>query len=162
MAKKIEMPKKAEKQFQELRAKFKITRREFLEYYNAVRKANKKVKSTSFQRKSLHTPHFTLNVGHIKNRKYFLEQKKRFKTILNRNYLIVSNKKQRQQLYDNLRKVLGNKNANKIKTILDQLTDEQFKRFFADNEDLEKMLYDSDPDIAQFIDITVDDILSRF
>lgn len=162
MAKKIEMPKKAEKQFQELRAKFKVTRREFLEYYNSVRKANKKVKSTSFRKKSLRTPSFTLNVGHIKTRKYFIQQKQRFKTILNRDYLTISNKKQRQQLYDNLRKVLGNKNANKIKTILDQLTDEQLKKFFADNEDLEKMMYDSEPDIAQFIDITVDDILSRF
>lgn len=162
MAKKLQMPKKAEKQFQELKTRFKITRREFLEYYNDVRKANRKVKTQSFTKKSLYIPNFTLNVGHIKNRKYFLQQKKRFKNILNKEYLKTSNKKQREQLYNNLINVLGDENATKIINELDKLTDEQLKFFFQKNKDLSPLLYDSDSDIADFIDITTENIISRF
>lgn len=162
MAKKLQMPKKAEKQFQELNTRFKITRREFLDYYNAVRKANKKVKTKTFQRKSLYIPSFTLNVGHIKNRKYFLEQKKRLKSVLDKDFLTKSNKEQREQLYHNLRKVLGYKNASKIINQLKELTDEQFKAFFKKNKDLSPLLYDSDAEIANFTDITTEKFISRF
>lgn len=162
MAKKLQMPKKAEKQFQELNARFKITRREFLDYYNAVRKANRKVKTQSFTKKSLYIPSFTLNVGHIKNRKYFLEQKKRLKTVLNKEYLKKSNEKLREQLYNNLVNALGYENAMKIINKFNQLTDEQLKSFFKKNKDLSPLLYDSDSDIADFIDITTEKFMSRF
>lgn len=162
MAKKIEMPKKAEKQFQELRAKFKITRREFLEYYNAVRKANKKLSGKNYKDKAFMSKKFSLKVGHIKNRGLFTIQKNKVKKVLDKDFATDLNSHIRNNINNNLLLQFGD--SQKVHDIIEKfnnLSDRQFKKFFDNNPDLNYLKYDSLTDIGDFLDITIENIKSR-
>lgn len=163
MAKKLQMPKKAEKQFQELRARFKITRREFLDYYNAVRKANKKLSGKNYRDQAFMSKKFSLKVGHIKNRGLFTIQKKKVKKVLEKSFTSALNEKLRNNVNNNLLVQFGNN--PKVYSIIEKfnkLTDREFKFFFDENPDLSYLKYDSLTDIGDFLDITVENITSRF
>lgn len=161
MAKKIKMPRKAEKQFKELNARFKITRREFLDYYNAVRKANRKLGSKSYKDKLFMSKKFSLNVGHIKNRGLFVIHRRKVKETLKKDFVSQVNRKVRENTYNNLLNLLAG-NASDVISKLESLTDRQFDKFFKDNPDLNFLKYDSLTDVGDFLDITLENIISRF
>lgn len=162
MAKKLEMPRKAEKQFQELKARFKITRREFLDYYNAVRKANKKLSTKTYKQKAFLPKSFTLNVGFIKTKKIFTQMSKNVSEVLQRGFTRKANKRVRENVYGNLVKQLGYDNAQIVLEKFNQLSDAEFKQYFENNYDLKPLMYYDQDEILNFIDVTLDKILSRF
>lgn len=158
---KIEMPKKAQKQYEQLSKLFKISKREFLDYYKNVRKANRKTSTKQFKQKAIYQPKYSLTVNYIKTREDFLRYRKSVKKVLDRDYKQNINKTMRERAYDNIRKVLGRENAKPVIERLKELTDEEYVQFFKDNEDIESIGYDSDQTLFDFIDITKEKFLNR-
>lgn len=162
MAKKMEMPRKVEKQFQELKARFRITKREFLDYYNAVRKANKKLGAKTYKQRAFLPKSFTTNVGFIKTKKIFNQMFKNVSEVLQRDFTKKSNKRVRKNVYGNLVNQLGYDSAQIVIDKFSQLSDAEFKQYFEVNYDLKPLMYYDQDEILNFIDITLDKILSRF
>lgn len=158
---KIELPKKAQKQYDKLKKLFKISKREFLEYYKNVRKANKKTARKQFKQKTIYQPKYSLTVNYIKTREDFLQYRRSVKRVLQRGYTQDINKEMRNRAYQNIRNVLGRENAKPVIERLKQLTDEEYVEFFKENEDIESIGYDSDQTLFDFIDITKEKFLNR-
>ena len=114
IVRKNEMPRKAEKQYQELKSRFKVTRREFLDYYNAVRKANKKTSSKSYKERAFLPKTFSTKVGFIQTRKIFLNMSKNVTEVLSKDFLKEKNQEARNNVYANLNKLLGEENSKQI------------------------------------------------
>ena len=158
---KIEMPKKAQKQYEQLSKLFKISKREFLDYYENVRKANRKTSRKKFKQRAIYHPKYSLTVNYIKTRADFLRYRKSVKKVLERDYTKSINKTMRERAYDNIRKVLGRENAKPVIERLEQLSDAEYVEFFKENEDIESIGYDSDQSLFDFIDITKEKFLNR-
>ena len=135
--------KKMEKQFQELRKRFKLTRSEFAEYYTNIRKANKKAQNLKRYGNALYRPHYTTEVTGIRTRQEFALRQKSLKTVLSKQFRSVQNYELRQRLYANLFYTYGAEAQNVINE-LETLTDTQIKNFFDENDDIEFAFYDSD------------------
>lgn len=152
---KIVLTKRGEKQLEYLQKKgVKVSRREFKDYYDNLRKANKKLTSKNFRETALKANPYTLSVKRIKDRKDFLKARKNVNNVLQRDYKKRLNESMREQLYKNLRKELGARNAKPIIDKLKEMTDKELLEFFRVNDDLESILYDSDNSILQYIDMT--------
>lgn len=158
----IELTKLGEKQLTYLHKKgVKITRAEFKEYYDSVRKANKKLGSKQFKNTALKANLYTLSVKRITDRKEFLSNRRRVKNVLNRDYKKKLNASMREQLYKNIRRDLGIRNSKPIIDLLKEMKDETIIKFFNVNRDIESMLYDSNNPISQFIDLTTEQFNNR-
>ena len=162
MAKRIQLTKRGEKQYEYLQKKgIKLTRREFKDYYDNLRKANKKLTSKAFRKTALKANPYTLSVSRIRSREDFLKARRNVNTVLRRDYKKRLNEAMRNQLYKNIRKELGARNAKEIIDKLKDMTDDELLEFFRANDDLESILYDSDNPIMQYIDMTVEKFNNR-
>ena len=77
--------------------------------------------------------------------------------------LLSKRKKLRKNVNNNLLVQFGNN--PKVYGIIEKfnnLTDREFKIFFDENPDLSYLKYDSLTDIGDFLDITIENITSRF
>lgn len=152
---------KKEKQYNELKKRFNITPQEFLNYYNNVRKANKKGAKLKKQSNALYGIKFSTEIKHIKNRKDFEKYTISLNNVLQENYRTEMNKKYKSVLYDNLKKMFGTKGANYLSDKLNRFSDVELKEFFDDNDDLTILLYDSDTQIGNFVDYKVSNFSKR-
>lgn len=161
MGKKIKLTKKAAKQFEQVRKKFKITKREFADFYNNVRKANKKTSTATFKEKAIYQPKYSYNISKLVDRQTFLNYNASVKKVLNRGYTRNMNNEMRERCYNNIREVVGRENAAPIIENLKRLTNEQYVQFFRENKDIESIGYDSDQTLFDFIDMTQEKFLIR-
>lgn len=137
---------KMERQYQELRKRFRLTRAEFAEYYQNVRKANIKGQRMKKQPDALKTVKYSLEVHHIKTRSEFTKYKKSVSYILARSYKKESNIRQRDRLYGNIDLIYGfNEQSQNLIRLLSTLSDSELLTFLDQNKDLKPLAYDSDP-----------------
>lgn len=138
---------KMERQYQELRKRFRLTRAEFAEYYQNVRKANVKGQRLKKQADALITVNYSLEVHHILTRAEFTKYKKSVNKVLERDYRKRSNLMIRERLYNNLG-VIYTYDADKLNNLiglLNLMTDAELQQFLKENKDIQPVAYDSDP-----------------
>jgi len=152
---------KREKQYKELRKRFKITKKEFNEYYDNLRKANRKGQRMKKQGNALYTVKFSTEINHIKTREDFKRYRKSIKSVLDTKYRYKMNIKYREILRDNLIKLFGYKGGNYINDKFKKMSDKELKKFFDENDDIQLILYDSDTQIGNFLDYTVNSFEDR-
>lgn len=136
---------KMERQFQELKKRFNLTRAEFEEYYKGIRKANIKGQRLKKQPDALRTVKYSLEVHHIKTRQEFTRYSKSVQSTLQRSYKKRTNIAQRERLYGNISILYGNSEvANTLIALLNSMSDSELLQFLRENKDLEPLAYDSD------------------
>ena len=124
-----------EQQWREIRGKFNIRKYEFREWYDSIRRANKKTARLRKQGSTLKAPKLSTQTTYIRNRKDFTKSLKKIKNILRRDYRETSGTIARGQFYKNLRKIFGRKDANILIDEFDELSQEQLKFFIDENPD---------------------------
>lgn len=160
MTKRQKMTKR-EKQYKELRKRFKITKKEFNEYYDNLRKANRKGQRMKKQGNALFSVKYSYGIKHIKTREDFKRYSKSIKKVLDTEYRHKMNIKYREILRDNLIKLFGYKGGNYINDKLKKMSDKELKKFFDDNDDIQLILYYGDTQIGKFLDYTVNSFEDR-
>lgn len=162
---------KMERQYQELRKRFRLTRAEFAEYYQNVRKANIKGQRMKKQPDALKTVKYSLEVAHIRTRQEFTNYRKSVGRVLERGYKQRSNLVVRQRLYSNLSLIYSDSDDglslsySYLVDLLNLMTDAELQQFLKDNKDIQPIAYDSDPiaiiAYAETIGLTIDKFANR-
>ena len=162
MASGVKLTRGQEKQYQARREKFKLTRAEFLRYWQDVRRANRKGKRLREKSNTLYVPRYTTKFDEvITSRREFTKHRKSIEKVLSKNYQREMNYDLRQRYYTNLRRALGPR-AESLVRQFKTLNNAQFKQFIDENEDLESLVYESQASkIIDFLDITVETIKKR-
>lgn len=151
--KKIKLSYKAEKQFQQLSGKFSLTRKEFKDFYEGIRKANRKaqrlaarVEKGDKNATALRNVEFSLNrtADRITNREEFLMYRKAVNKVLKRTWRTTENLRQRERTNQNLEEVFGDTPQTEgIQDYLNNLTDSDYNDFWDNNKDLKKLRWGS-------------------
>ena len=156
--------KKMEAQYQELRSRFYVSRKEFETYYQNIRKANKKGQNMKRYDNALYRPHYSTEVGGIRTRQEFTARQKSLNIVLTKTYREVRNQELRNRFYANLSYAYG-KDADAVISAFMTLSDGQVLDFLRRNKDLEIVYYDSDAQsVAAYlatIGMTVDKFIGR-
>ena len=152
---------KRQRQYNELRNRFKISKEEFDEYYDNLRKANRKGQRMKRQGNALYSVKYSYKINHIKTREDFERYSKSIENVLDTKYRYKMNIKYREILHNNLIRLFGYKGGNYINDKLKKMSDEELKKFFDDNDDIQLLLYDSDTQIGNFLDYTVNSFEDR-
>lgn len=162
MASRVKLTRGQEKQYQAMREKFKLTRAEFLQYWQDVRRANRKGKRLREKSNTLYVPRYTTKFDEvITSRREFTKHRKSIDKVLSKNYQREMNYDLRHRYYTNLRRALGPRAESLIRQFK-SLNNAQFKQFIDENEDLESLIYESQASkIIDFLDITVETIKKR-
>lgn len=151
--KKIKLSYKAEAQFQKLNKKIKISRKEFSEFYEGIRKANRKVQRLEAKvakgdknATALRDVEFSLNrtADRITTREEFLMYRKAVNRVLKRNWRTAENLRQRERANDNLEEVFGDTpTTESFKDYLNNLSDAEYNEFWEENKELKRLRWGS-------------------
>lgn len=139
--------RKIEKQWWDIRAKFnyRVSKREFMEYYELVRKAQRKLNRIKADEDLLWRNRVPLGVSGFQSVAQFKAQFKRVKNILKRDYKRQVSLDIRDRLYNNLRYQFGeNEYTDQLVEEFKNMTDAEFNEFFKRNRELDRLRYDSD------------------
>lgn len=162
MAKKNQTPKprknpyafasrKMEQQFKELRSRFRITRTEFAQYYNDIRRANKKGQNLKRYEGALYIPKYSLSVASIRTRSDFTARVKSVENVLAKGYRQRVNTVLRNRFFANLSYAYG-RDADAVINIFMTMSDAQMEQWLRQNKDIEIAYYDSDAQaVAQYL-----------
>lgn len=156
---------KFEKQWKQIKKKrIRITKREFKQYYELVRKANRKLSSSYYTRQAFDTRKFSYSISHITSTSEFKKRFAKITEVLGRGYRKKSNLAIRQRMYSNLESVFDIAGASRLITLFEQLADNELLEFFKENPDIERIAYESDEGLDRYIDLvgmTLDKISNR-
>lgn len=139
--------RKIEKQWWDIRAKFnyRVSKREFAEYYELVRKAQRKLNRIKADEDLLWRNRVPLSVSGFQSVAQFKAQFRRVKNILRRDYKKQVSYEIRDRLYSNLRYQFGdNAETDQLIEEFKNMTDTEFNEFFKRNRELDRLRYDSD------------------
>lgn len=151
--KKIKLSYKAEAQFQKLSKKIKISRKEFSEFYEGIRKANRKaqrlqnkVEKGDKNATTLRNVEFSLNrtADRITTREEFLMYRKAVNRVLKRNWRTTENLRQRERTNENLEEVFGESpRTESFQDYLNSLSDAEYSEFWNQNKELKNLRWGS-------------------
>lgn len=133
--------------------KIRITKREFKEYYQNVRKANRKIGAKRFKEKSLDKRRLSYGVWQISNLRDFRNAQMRVSKILSRDYMKRNNERLRQQFYYNLEYLYNSENAYMLQDLFSQLDDNKLVKFMQENPDIDRMQYASKEGLEEYIEL---------
>lgn len=160
---KISLTRKQTAQYNKLARRFSISRQEYLDYYKDLRKARQKSYRLQNNDKALFVPHYSLNIDKIlKDRKAFLKYRRKVKNYLQRDYIKRQNLRTRENIRRNLMSAF--KDDPRARTVIKkflELSDEQINRFLIENDDIQKIAYDSKGEFKRFLSITLQNFINR-
>lgn len=166
MPRKLNLTPKAERQYQEVRKRFNITRREWQQYYNDIRRANAKGRRLERQGDSAYIPKFSTKTTRLRTRADFSKHRRAVNNVLQRDYRERVNERVRGNFIKNAQNYFGNtREAQNLILRIKALNDRQLTELYNSNKELGTIIYDSDPvkiDAAmRTLDLTVEEILLR-
>lgn len=152
--KRIKLSYKAEAQYKKLSKKIKITRREFKDFYDNIRKANRKaqrlekrVEKGDESATALRNIEFSTGlktVERISTREDFLRYRKAVNKVLKRNWRTSENLRQRERTNKYLEEIFGNTpRTEAIEDYLNQLSNSDYNDFWESNKELKKIRWGS-------------------
>lgn len=152
-SKKIKLSYKAEAQYQKLSKKIKITRKEFSDFYEGIRKANRKaqrlqskVEKGDKNATALRNVEFSLNrtADRVTTREEFLMYRRAVKRVLKRNWRTTENLRQRERTNKNLEEVFGETpTTESFQDYLNGLSDSDYEEFWSQNKELKNLRWGS-------------------
>lgn len=144
---------KFERQWQQIKkSNINITKKLFREYYEDVRKANRKLGSKTFKSKTLDTRRFSYAITHIKTTSEFKKRMAKIKDVLTRGYRVKHNLEIRNILDKRLIEIYGEQ-GNIIRDQFAQLSDNELLEFMQENPDVNQMQYLYDEMLENYISL---------
>lgn len=164
MAKKIELTRYQKKQYEQLLRQLKanrddyerrndiiptVSKKEFLQYYEDVRKARRKIQRLERQNAFVSdTGHkFSLSVKNIKTVQELRYREKKIKQQLKPTYRKEAQEESRRRLINNINEIFkGQKGIGKLREFLKNASINDLQKFFNKNPSLQFLKYESDPE----------------
>lgn len=143
MAPRVKLSKKQQAEYDILKKRFRITKREYKEYYDEVRKANRKLQALNRKNRLL-VPQakYTTNIEMIKSRKMFNQRRQKFSNVLKRNFARERNMEARKNFIKSVYRVYSKsmtpEEFQEIVQTVNQMTDSQLADFINNNPELYK------------------------
>lgn len=171
MAQGVKLSKKQQAEFDILKKRFRITKREYKEYYDEVRKANRKLQALNRKNRLLVSQaKYTTSIEMIKTRAMFNKRRQKFENVLRRNFAKERNLEARKNFIKSIYRVYSksmtpNEFQDIVQTV-NQMTDSQLADFINNNPELYKYFqkyveYVVLDNIATYGEIDKSAILSR-
>lgn len=159
----ISLTRKQTAQYNKLARRFSISRKEYLDYYKDLRKARQKSYRLQNNDKALFVPHYSLKIDRfLTDRKEFLKYRRKIKNYLQRDYIKRQNLRTRENIRRNLTNAFkGDPRARSVIKKFLELPDEQINRFLMENDDIQKIAYDSKGEFKRFLSITLQNFINR-
>lgn len=156
---------KLEKQYKQIQKRgIKISKNEFITYFNLLRKANRKGQRLKRQPEVVTLRSIEYSTERLPtSREEFLKYRRSINAVLKRDWRKRANEKQRERTNKNLRELYG-KDATKIIRRLNKMTDKQYEEFFKNNKDLTTIRWGSPDDAVQvkkLLDLTANKFMER-
>lgn len=164
MAQKKKKPNLFERQYKTVSRRFDVTREEFREYYDELRRANKKGSRIRREVKGkLYVPEFSYTTAALRTREDFEHYLQAVKQVNAVDYLQKVNLRIRKQMRINLKQEFGQYTGESMFRELDKLSDKDLNNFLSAkiNSDWQTVAYDSKTQILDFIDLSLADLKSR-
>ncbi len=152
-----------DKQWAEVKKSTNLSKKEFREWYENVRRANRKTSRMRRSGRALYAPKFSTSIKGMSTHAFRVGIKK-FRSVLERGYRVTTNKDIRNRFNRNIKFIFGGRATSRIRERLGELNDEQFFTWIEENPDLEKIAYDSENgalDYSELADIELGTIESR-
>ena len=154
MARKIIFTKKQAAQYAKLEKKFTISKREFLNFYEDLRKANRKVQrlkslsksgreSASALREVEYSTSTKALSSNIVTREDFLKYRRSVRNVLKREWRTSENLRIRERTNTNLREIFEGTKVNSFIDYLNNLSDSETDSFWKANEDIKRLRWAS-------------------
>ena len=139
--------KAQQKEFNLLHKRFGITQSDYLKLYYGVRKANAKGRRLAKEGDALYTVKYSTKLGNtIWNKEDFDKVMNSVRKVLDRNYKQKQNELFKKRFMDNIETILSAKAAERINKIVEKMTAKELSDFIDQNPDIEKVMYESDPE----------------
>ena len=142
---KIVFSKAMQKQYNLLNKRFGISKSEYLKLYYGVRKANAKGARLA-KEDSLYHVKYSTKFNWVTSREDFEKLMRSVGKVLSRDYKERRNKEFKNRFMHNIEIILRDDAAKRINDIVKQMSAAQLKQFIDENPDLEKVMYESDPE----------------
>ena len=139
--------KQQQAQYNLLNKRFGISELEYLKLYYGVRKANAKGARLAKTESSLYHVKYSRKFKNtIYSKEDYLKYMKSISKVLSRDYKERMNREFKERFMQNIEAILTDKAAKNINEIVQQMTASELRAFIDDNPDLEKVMYESDPE----------------
>ena len=138
--------KQMQKEYSLLKSRFGLSELEYLKLYYGVRKANAKGARLSKIDSLYHVKYSRKFKNTIYSKEDYLKYMKSISKVLSRDYKERMNKEFKERFMQNIEAILTDKAAKNINEIVQQMTASELRAFIDDNPDLEKVMYESDPE----------------
>lgn len=135
-----------EKQYMHMLSRFNMTRYEYLKFYYGVRKANAKGRRLAKAGDALYSVKFSTKMNRIFDRYDYNVYMRAIENVLSRNYKAKKNREFRKRFIDNIYNILDERAAKNIEDLVNEMSTEDLYNFIEDNPDLEKVMYESNPE----------------
>ena len=138
--------KAMQKEFNILHARFGLSEKEYLNLYYGVRKANAKGARLSKIDSLYHVKYSRKFKNTIMTREDYVKYMKSISNVLSRDYKERKNKEFKERFMRNIELILSDKAAKNINELIKNMSADELSRFIDENPDLEKVMYESDPE----------------
>ena len=130
-----------DKQWKQIKKKgIRISKTVFRQYYEDVRKANRKLGAKTYKSKTLDTRRFSYAISHIKTTSEFKKRMKTVQSVLTRGYRVKHNLEIRNILNDRITEIFEG-SGEILKQQFAQLTDNELLEFMQENPDVNQLQY---------------------
>lgn len=134
-----------ERQYNTLRNRFNISKSDYLKLYYGVRKANAKG-SRLAKEDSLYHVKYSTKFKYVKDRYDYEMLMKSIGRVLSPDYKKKRNQEFKERFMHNIELILSDKAARNINDLIKDMSASQLRQFIDENPDLEKVMYESDPE----------------
>ena len=133
------------KQYNTLKHRFGLSELEYLKLYYGVRKANAKGRRLAKEDSLYHVKYSTKFKG-VMDRYDYKVLMESIGRVLSPDYKKRKNEEFKKRFMQNIEMILSDKAARNINELINEMTASELKQFIDENPDLEKVMYESDPE----------------
>ena len=134
------------KQYAQLHKRSGITKYEYLKLYYGIRKANAKGRRLAKDGNALYSIKYSTKFNRVRDKYDYQVLMSSISKVLSRNYKEKRNLEFKQRFINNIYTILSDAAAQNIVKLIENMSAEQLKDFIDENPDLEKIMYESDPE----------------
>ena len=138
--------KAMQKEYNLLNKRFGLSEMEYLKLYYGVRKANAKGARLSKIDSLYHVKYSRKFENTIYTREDYVKYMKSVSKVLSRDYKERQNKLFKERFMKNIETILSDRAAKNVNDIIKNMTAEELSQFIDENPDIEKVMYESDPE----------------
>lgn len=134
------------KQYETLHKRSGITKYEYLKLYYGVRKANAKGRRLAKDGTALYSIKYSTKFNRVRDKYDYNVLMSSLSKVLSRGYKDQRNQEFKQRFINNVYTILSDRAAKNIVDLIENMSAAQLADFIDQNPDIEKIMYESDPE----------------